>query len=66
MQNNYGYLWQKIRAAELAGITHYVNDEVGLKELFKRFLPKVATLSPFDRQQCTEEQPLGMHLSIGR
>ena len=40
------YLWQMVRAAELAGITHYVTDELGINDLFRRFLPKVVIHYP--------------------
>jgi hypothetical protein len=40
------YLWHTVQASKLAGVTHYVIDELGVKELFRRFLSNVILHSP--------------------
>jgi hypothetical protein len=44
---HYGsYLWHKVHCAELAGVTHYVGQQPLVMDLFRRFLPSVATHYP--------------------
>jgi hypothetical protein len=49
------YLWHKVRIAEGAGVTYYVDDDSLVRELFRRFLPHVEYHHPFEfqtREEC--------------
>ena len=42
------YLWHKVKRAEQACITHYVDDEAVVHDLFRQFLPSVVKFYPWE------------------
>jgi hypothetical protein len=49
------YLWHKVRIAEEHGVTHYVDDCVEVRNLFRALLPNVALYDP--RELCVWDRP---------
>jgi len=45
------YLWHKVRIAEENGVTHYVDDDAEVRNLFRVLLPNVALYDP--RELCS-------------
>jgi hypothetical protein len=42
------YLWHKVQLAQQGGVTHYVDDEAAVHDLFRQFLPNVVKFYPWE------------------
>lgn len=51
------YLWHKVRIADEAGVTYYVDDDSLVRRLVRRFLPQVACHYPFELYAREESAP---------
>jgi hypothetical protein len=56
------YLWHKVRIAEENGVTHYVDDDAEVRNLFRVLLPNVALYDP--RELCSWDRPAFLKANV--